>query len=70
MPRPPLRKPGPPVPEPVSTERPTKPARPRREAFIGNESATMMADETFEEFQARMKAAEEADDDLDPPTEG
>ncbi len=37
-------KPPPPVPSP--------------EAFIGNDSATMMAEETFEEFEARMQLAQ------------
>ena len=48
---PPPRKPAPPAPA----------AKPKaREAFIGNDSSTMMTDETFEEFEARMKAEEGA----------
>lgn len=47
MPPPPPRKPAPPAAKP-------KP----REAFIGNDSSTMMTEETFEEFEARMKAEE------------
>lgn len=52
-------------------DRPTSPARPSakekdrdkdkaREAFIGNDAATMMAEETFEEFEARLKREGEA----------
>lgn len=41
---------------------PRKPAAPKKptESFIGNDSATMMSEETFEEFEARMKAEEDA----------
>lgn len=44
---------------------PRKPAPPAAkpkpsESFIGNDSSTMMTDETFEEFEARMKAEEGA----------
>ena len=49
MPPPPPRKPAPPAAKP-------KPG----ESFIGNDSSTMMTEETFEEFEARMKAAEGA----------
>jgi hypothetical protein len=40
---------------------PRKPAPKAKkpEAFIGNDSATMMTEETFEEFEARMRAQEE-----------
>jgi hypothetical protein len=48
---------------------PTNPARPKREAFIGNNSATMMTDETFDEFEARMKASDEEDEHTPPPEE-
>ena len=59
MPPPPPRKPAPPV-SVASKERPTKPER-KRETFIGNDSATMMTEETFAEFEARMKREEEED---------
>lgn len=58
---PPPRKPGPPVRAAVPTT--TPPAKPKAkppESFIGNDSQTMMSDETFAEFEARMKAEEGA----------
>jgi hypothetical protein len=42
---------------------PERPGPPVPEAFIGHESATMMSEETFEEFEARMKRREPAKDE-------
>ncbi len=45
---------------PVKVIAAPKPPPPKpTESFIGNDSATMMAEETFEEFEARMKGEEE-----------
>ncbi|MFT3712300.1 MAG: hypothetical protein QM817_32035 [Archangium sp.] len=44
---PPPKKPAPP------------PAKKQSESFIGNDSATMMTEETFEEFEARMRSQED-----------
>lgn len=59
--------------KPPIDDRPTSPQRPSakqkeqpREAFIGNDSATMMADETFAEFEERMRLHDEAG----PTTDG
>jgi hypothetical protein len=46
---PPPKKPAPP------------PAKKQSESFIGNDSATMMTEETFEEFEARMRAEQGAE---------
>ncbi len=58
---PPPKKPGPPIRTPVAAPKLVAKPAPKKppEAFIGNDSATMMADETFEEFEARMRAEEE-----------
>ncbi len=56
-PPPPPKKPAAPV---LKAAAPAKPAPKRPESFIGNDSSTMMTDETFAEFEARMKT-EEAD---------
>lgn len=48
MPPPPPRKP----PAPVAQAKPS-------ESFIGNDASTMMTEETFEEFEARMKSNED-----------
>jgi len=53
---PPPRKPGPPIRTPAV---PTKAAPQKPESFIGNDSATMMVEETFAEFEARLKSAED-----------
>lgn len=42
---------------------PERPGPPVPEAFIGHDSATMMVEETFEEFEARLKRGD------DPPDE-
>ena len=57
-PRPP-RKPAPPA-APVRAAAPAAKAAPPKkpESFIGNDSSTMMSDETFEEFEVRMKSSE------------
>lgn len=39
---------------------PERPGPPVPEAFIGHDSATMMSEETFEEFEARMQRGEPA----------
>jgi hypothetical protein len=38
------------------------PPKKKPETFIGNDSSTMMTEETFEEFEARMKAESEGDE--------
>ena len=53
MPPPPPRKP----PAPIAKAKPS-------ESFIGNDSSTMMTEETFEEFEARMKAEASGDDEV------
>ena len=60
MPPPPPRKPAPPVSAPAAAATTKSGRPPKREAFIGNDSQTMMSDETFAEFEARMKAEEGA----------
>jgi hypothetical protein len=54
MPPPPPRKPAAPIRAASSVPAPR--AKPPSESFIGNDSSTMMTEETFEEFEARMKA--------------
>ena len=44
-------------PPPRKPAAPVKAAPAKPESFIGNDSSTMMSDETFAEFEARMKAA-------------
>lgn len=60
MPPPPPRKPAA-VPAKTDVKTALTPAKKPGERFIGNDSATMMSDETFEEFEARMRAEQEAD---------
>lgn len=47
---------------PLPPRKPAAPPAPKKpsESFIGNDSSTMMTEETFEEFEARMKAEEGA----------
>jgi hypothetical protein len=60
MPPPPPRKPAA-VPAKTEVKTALTPAKKPGERFIGNDSATMMSDETFEEFEARMRAEQEVD---------
>lgn len=59
----PVAKPAPPAATNVMTA--LVPAKKPSDPFIGNDSATMMAEETFEEFEARMR-----EHDAEPDTSG
>lgn len=54
MPPPPPRKPAAPAARPPPKKQP--------ESFIGNDASTMMTEETFEEFEARMRAEREGNE--------
>lgn len=46
-----------------ANRQPERPGPPVPEEFIGHDSATMMVEETFEEFEARMKRGDDVKED-------